>query len=180
MTDTPVEAEAPVIESEVIESPAVEETAPVLETSNVIPLPISEVFSMPKLEVPTVVRDLAEKSVTQARENYEKVKAAAEEATDVLEDTYETARKSMLSFNLKAIDTAKANSDATFEFVKAFANVKTLSEAVELQTSFARKQFESLTAQAKEFQELATQLSTETTSPLKEAATKLFKDFKVG
>lgn len=179
MNDTPVEADTPV-EVEVIETPVVLETAPAPETSNVIPFPKIEAFLMPKLEVPTAVRELAEKSVTQARENYEKVKAAAEEATDVLEDTYETARKSMLEFNLKAIDTAKSNSDATFEFVKDFAGVKTLSEAVELQTAFARKQFESLTAQAKEFQELATKLSSEATSPLKDAATKIFKDFKVG
>lgn len=179
MTDTPVEAYTPV-EAEVIETPAVIETTPVPEPSNVITFPKIEAFLMPKLEVPTVVRELAEKSVTQARENYEKVKAAAEEATDVLEDTYETARKSMLEFNLKAIDTAKSNSDATFEFVKDFAGVKTLSEAVELQTAFARKQFEILTAQAKEFQELATKLSSEATSPLKDAATKMFKDFKVG
>ncbi|MGH2340765.1 phasin [Segnochrobactraceae bacterium EtOH-i3] len=179
MSDTPVEAETPV-ESGVPEIPATIETVSVPETSNVIPFPHIEAFPMPKLEVPTVVRELAEKSVTQARENYEKVKAAAEEATDVLEDTYETARKSMLEFNLKAIDTAKSNSDATFEFVKNFAGVKTLSEAVELQSAFARKQFESLTAQAKEFQELATKLSTDATSPLKDAATKIFKDFKVG
>ncbi|HET9688455.1 MAG TPA: phasin, partial [Pseudolabrys sp.] len=48
-------------------------------------------FEMPKFEVPTAFREFAEKGVAQAKENYEKVKSAAEKATDVLEDTYSTA-----------------------------------------------------------------------------------------
>ena len=47
-------------------------------------------FEMPKFEVPTAFRELAEKGVAQAKENYEKVKSAAEKATDVLEDTCST------------------------------------------------------------------------------------------
>src|SRR5689334_17035402 len=45
-------------------------------------------FEMPKLEVPAAFREFAEKGASQAKETYEKMKAAAEEATDVLEDTY--------------------------------------------------------------------------------------------
>ncbi|MGA8996781.1 MAG: hypothetical protein WB463_02755, partial [Pseudolabrys sp.] len=42
-------------------------------------------FEMPKFEVPTAFREFAEKGIAQAKENYEKVKSAAEQATDVLE-----------------------------------------------------------------------------------------------
>src|SRR5512139_3031610 len=48
-------------------------------------------FEMPKFEVPTAFREIAEKGIAQAKENYEKVKSAAEQATDVLEETYSTA-----------------------------------------------------------------------------------------
>jgi hypothetical protein len=44
-------------------------------------------FEMPKFEVPPVFREFAEKGIAQAKENYEKCKSAAEQATDVLEDT---------------------------------------------------------------------------------------------
>ncbi len=67
------------------------------------------------MEVPTAFRELAEKGVAQAKENYEKVKSAAEQATDVLEDTYSTASKGCASYGLKLIETARANSDATFD-----------------------------------------------------------------
>ena len=48
-------------------------------------------FEMPKFEVPAAFREFAEKGVAQAKDAYEKVKAAAEEATYLLEDTYTTA-----------------------------------------------------------------------------------------
>ena len=48
---------------------------------------------MPKFEVPAAFREFAEKGIAQAKENYEKMKSAAEQATDVLEDTYSTASK---------------------------------------------------------------------------------------
>src|SRR4051794_3431539 len=44
-------------------------------------------FDMPKMEVPAAFREIAEKSVSTAKENYEKLKVAAEEATNVLEET---------------------------------------------------------------------------------------------
>jgi len=50
-------------------------------------------FEIPKMEIPAAFREIAEKSVSQAKETYEKMKSAAEEATDVLEDTYAAATK---------------------------------------------------------------------------------------
>ena len=43
--------------------------------------------------MPTAFREIAEKGISMAKENYEKMKGAAEEATDVLEETYGTASK---------------------------------------------------------------------------------------
>ena len=54
-------------------------------------------FEVPKFEVPTAFREFAEKGIAQAKENYDKVKSAAEQATDVLEDTYSTASKGCAS-----------------------------------------------------------------------------------
>jgi len=39
------------------------------------------------MEVPAAFREFAEKSVSQAKDTYERMKSAAEEATDVLEGT---------------------------------------------------------------------------------------------
>jgi hypothetical protein len=45
----------------------------------------------------------ATRRVSQAKEAYEKMKSAADEATNVLEDTYATATKGASDYGLKVI-----------------------------------------------------------------------------
>ena len=40
-------------------------------------------FDVPKMEMPEAFREMAEKGVAQAKDSYEKIQAAAEEATDL-------------------------------------------------------------------------------------------------
>lgn len=146
--------------------------------ATVAAFPNFEAFTMPKMEIPAVTREMAEKSIEQAREAYAKLKTAAEDATDLIEDGFETTRRSVLDFNHKAVDAARANTDATFQFVKDLFEVKTLAEAIELQTSFARAQFDAFGAQAKDMQELSTKLAGEMNETFKGAVEKASKDFK--
>lgn len=132
-------------------------------------------FEMPKMEVPAAFREFAEKSVSQAKDSYEKMKTAAEEAGEVLEDTYATASKGASDYGLKLIEVARVNSDAAFDFASSLMTVKSLSEFVELSTAHTRKQFEALAAQGKELTAMAQKLATETAEPMKESVTKAFK-----
>ena len=132
-------------------------------------------FEMPKFEVPTAFREFAEKGVTQAKENYEKVKSAAEQATDVLEDTYSTASKGCASYGLKVIEATRANSDATFDLMSELMTAKSYSEMVELSSAYLRKQFDALVAQTKELSEHAQKVATETAEPIKESISNLSK-----
>ena len=136
-------------------------------------------FEMPTAEVPAAFREMAEKSIEQAKAGYSKMKAAAEEATDLLEDTYETARAGAIEYNTKSLEAVKTNTEAAFSFAKELLAVKTVAEAVELQTAFARKQFETLTAQIKDLQATAKKVATETSAPIKAASEKAMKGFKV-
>jgi phasin len=132
-------------------------------------------FEIPKMEIPAAFREIAEKSVSQAKENYEKMKSAAEEATDVLEDTYATATKCASDYCLKVIDAARANTNAAFDFASQLMTVKSLSEMVELSTAHTRKQFEALTAQSKELASIAQKVAVESAEPVKESFGKVFK-----
>lgn len=134
--------------------------------------------NMPTVEVPAIFRDMAEKSVAQARDGYSKMKSAAEEATDMVEDTYETAREGAFAIGVKALDVAKTNSDASYAFAKDLFGAKTFADAIELQTAFARKQFESFGAQFKELQELTQKFVTETAKPVTSQVEKTFKEIK--
>jgi phasin len=131
-------------------------------------------FEMPKLEVPAAFREFAEKGVSQAKENYEKMKAAAEEATDVLEDTYATATKGAVDYGRKLIEATRLNTNAAFDFYTGLMNVKSYSDAIELSTAHARKQFEAVTAQTKDLAALAQKVATETAEPIKDSVTKAF------
>ncbi len=142
-----------------------------------------EAFSMPTMpasafEVPTAFREMAEKSVAQARDTYAKMRSAAEDATDLVESTVETAREGMFAIGAKALDAAKSNSDASFTLARELMDAKTLSEVIELQSTFARKQFEAATTQFKELQKMTEKLVTQTTKPVTEKVEKTIKELQ--
>jgi phasin len=131
-------------------------------------------FDMPKVEMPAAFREFAERGVAQAKDTYEKIKAAAEEATDVLETTYSTATKGASDYGLKMIEVARANTNAVFDFAGEIIAAKTLSEVVELTNAHARKQFEALTQQTKDLSALAQKVATDTAEPIKSGMNKAF------
>jgi phasin len=132
-------------------------------------------FDMPQMEVPAAFREFAEKGVSQAKDNWEKMKAATEEATDLLEDSYTTAAKGCSDYGLKLIEVARSNTNAAFDFATELMTAKSFSEVVELSTAHARKQFDALSAQTKELTSLAQKVATESTEPLKAGVTNAFK-----
>lgn len=135
-------------------------------------------FEVPSMEMPAAVRDMAEKGVEQFRDAYERMRTTAQESSDMIEDSYETTRQGLVEFNLRALDAAKANTDAAYAFMRDMVGVKSLSQAIELQTSYARQQFETFSKQSKDMQELASKMASEAGEPVKEAVEKMFKDIK--
>jgi phasin len=129
---------------------------------------------MPKVDMPAAFREFAERGVAQAKDTYEKMKAAAEEATDVLETTYSTATKGASNYGLRVIELARTNTNAAFDFAGEVMAAKTLSEVVELTSAHARKQFETLSEQSKELGTLAQKVATETAEPMKSGMNKAF------
>jgi phasin len=147
------------------------------KSANIFETPMLEMpsFDMPKMEVPAAFREFAEKSVTQAKDNWEKMKAATEEATDMIETSYSTASKGASDYGLALIDAARANTNAAFDFYSQIMTAKSLSEVIELSTSHARKQFETVTAQSKDLTALAQKVATDTVEPIKSGMTTAFK-----
>jgi phasin len=159
---------------------AVETTSPSQKSKpKAAPAPAANVFEMPKFdmpkfEMPTAFREFAEKGISMAKDNYDKMKGAAEEATDVLEETYSTASKGCSGYGLKLIDATRANTNATFDLVGELMTAKSYAEVVELSTSFMRKQFETMTAQTKELAEEAQKVASDCAEPIKGSFTSAF------
>lgn len=126
-------------------------------------------FDIQNMEVPVAFREFAEKGIAQARENYEKVKSAAEQATDVLEDTYSAASKGYSDIGLKMIENARVNTNAAFDLYGELLTAKSFAEVVEKSTAYARAQYETVAAQAKELGEATQKAAAATAEPMKES-----------
>lgn len=124
-------------------------------------------FSYPKFEVPEAFRSIAETSLKQTREAYASVKSAAEEATDLLEESLESNRKSVREAQLKALEMAKANTDATFDLMRKMLAAGSVTDAFAMQTAFARERFEALMGYSKEMQEMMSKAGAEASKPAK-------------
>lgn len=127
---------------------------------------------VPAFEVPPAMRDVAEKGLAACRENYDKLKASAEQVNAAIEDSCTTASKGLSTFNVKMLEALQANMNSSFDYFNALLSSKTLAEAVELSTSHARKQFETVSAQAKDLSALAQKVAADTSEPLKSTVEK--------
>lgn len=125
-------------------------------------------FGMPNIEMPAAFRDLAEKSVAQAKESYEKAKDAAEHATDMMEATYSNASKGCTDYGLKLIEATRENSNAAFDLCGDLLQAKSYAEVIEKTTAYMRSQFGTFTEQAKELSEHAQKVCADTAAPIRE------------
>ena len=126
-------------------------------------------------EVPEQMRAFAEKGVSQARDSYARFKDVAESHNGTIEAVFTNASKGASEYSAKLMEIMKANTSATLDFAQELIGVKSPSAAMELWTSHAKKQFETLAGHAKELSELSQKVATDTVEPIKASASKLFK-----
>jgi len=117
--------------------------------------------------VPEGVRALAEKSVAQTREAYDRSWDAFDASVTTFERSFDAAGQGAIAFNRKIIDIARRNVDAGFDLATSLAGAKNLADIVERQAAFWRKQFSVLTAQAEEVRALSTRVTADAAEPIK-------------
>ncbi len=132
-------------------------------------------FSFPDFEIPEVFRSFTEQGLNQTREAYARMKSAAEEATDALEDSLETTRESVREVQFKALDMAKANADAAFDLMRKLLGTTSVADAMQLQTAFARERFEAMVDYSKDVQATVTKAGSEAVAPAKAMFEKAMK-----
>jgi phasin len=110
-----------------------------------------------EFEIPASVRDLASKSVDQAREAYNRFLEAARQAHDVVTKSSDVIATGAREINEKAVKYTEANLQANFELAQRLVHAKDLKEALEIQSQFARQQIEVFAHQAQELTRLLAQ-----------------------
>ena len=112
------------------------------------------------------LRKAAAKTIEQGAVAYDRLKDAADEATQTLEASFAASSKGAAELAAKALEVVKVNANATFEHLKALASSSNIADAVALHGQFIRKQSEAAVAQAKEFAELAKKTATQASAPI--------------
>jgi len=147
------------------------------QTPKLVPSECTTRFARPPLNlrcllvrlVPQALRDLAEKNVTQMRETYERAKDALEAVFESWKRSFDAANQGAVALNRKVIDIAQRNINSSFDLAKSLAGAKNLAEAMELQSTYWRKQLDTLTAQAEEVRTLSTRVAADAAEPVSAA-----------
>src|SRR4249920_2795264 len=82
--------------------------------------------------IPEAMRALAEKTVAQAREAYDRSTGAFEVAVDTMQKSFDAAGQGAVALNRKILDIAQRNVSSGFDLVKSLAGAKNLADFVEL------------------------------------------------
>jgi phasin len=119
-------------------------------------------------DIPEAARELAEKTVAQTREAYERSKDALEAALQTVDRSRDALSQGAGALNRKIIEIAQRNINTGFDLARSLVTAKTLAEIVELRAIYWRKQFTALAEQAEEIRTLYTKMADEMTAPIKD------------
>ncbi|WP_166443731.1 phasin family protein [Rhabdaerophilum calidifontis] len=142
------------------------------------PSATSEGFAFAKampgaFEIPQEMRELAEKSLAHARESVSRVLATASEAVETMEHKTEDTQKQAWEFGRRGFAYAEQSLVAAFELAERLLKTSRPEEIVQLQTEFAKAQFEGLRAHLQESGATIQRQATETLEEMAQEGGKL-------
>lgn len=104
----------------------------------------------PSYEIPTEIRDFAEKSVEQARKAFEGFAGAAQKALSAVDASAIPFTGPAKDVGTTALAHAEANVKAAFDLAQKLVKAKDVQEVLQLQSDFAKDQFAAFQEQTKE------------------------------
>jgi phasin len=104
----------------------------------------------PSYEIPSDMRDMAEKSVDQASRAFDGFISAAQKAAGQADSTASTVQANAKTIGTKAMGFAEANVRSAFDLARKLVRAKDLQEVLALQTDYAKTQMTTIQEQAKE------------------------------
>jgi phasin len=104
----------------------------------------------PAMEIPAAMREMAERSVEQARAGYVQFMEMARQAQDMVSKSSDAVASSAKEVQARALRYAQENMDSSFTFASDLARARDLREFLEIQQRYAQKQAMTYTQQAQE------------------------------
>jgi phasin len=122
----------------------------------------------PTYEVPTEMRDFAEKSVEQARKAFDSFMGAAQKTVDTLENSATSVQTNTTDMTRKTFSYAEQSIAAAFDHAQRLVRAKDVQEAMQLQAEFVRNQVAAMQSQMKDFGAIAQNAARTTTNQARE------------
>lgn len=123
-------------------------------------------------QVPATLRDLAETNIAQTREVYERSKDTLQAVLTSWQKSFGAANQGAVALNFKIMDIAERNISTGFDLATGLAGARNLTEVMELQSAYWRKQLSRLQTQAEEVRALSTRITANVTEPIESRVTR--------
>jgi phasin len=106
-------------------------------------------FKTPNFEVPTEMRDLANKSVEQARRAFDSFMGATHQAAENVQGSAQKMHQNAADATKNAVGFAEQNVKAAFDHAQALVKAKGFDEVMKLQAEFMKSQMSAMQEQMK-------------------------------
>ncbi|MDQ0392699.1 phasin [Labrys monachus] len=119
----------------------------------------------PNFEIPADMREVAEKSVEQAKKAFDSFMGAAFKAAGALEESSDTLQAGTKDISRKALTYAEQNVAAALDFASKVVKAGDPQQVLHLQSEFIRSQLQAFGEQAKDIGSSAGKLATDVAKP---------------
>lgn len=116
-------------------------------------------------EIPPEMRNMAESSLKQARDAFEKLLANAQAAAGSLEEHGASVRAGAKDIGARAIAFAEANVQASLNYAQSLVHAKDVSEVMRLHSEYVQAQMKALAEQASEIGQIVSRAAVDATKP---------------
>lgn len=118
-----------------------------------------------RFEIPPEMRNMAESSLKQARDAFEKLLANAQAAAGSLEEHGASMRAGAKDIGARAIAFAETNLQASLNYAQSLVHAKDVSEVMRLHSEYVQAQMKALAEQASEIGQIVSRAAVDATKP---------------
>lgn len=112
-------------------------------------------------EIPEQMREVADKSVGQARKAFEQFLEATQKAMTTAETSAKTVSEGAADLSRQSLAYVEENIAASFDLAQRLVQARTAEEIAVLQQEYVRRQMKSLTEQGQQLGAMATRMAGE-------------------
>lgn len=116
---------------------------------------------------PGLFGEMAEQGVARAQEGCAKIKSASEGMAETMRESYSSTARSATDYGLKVIEISNANAASAIDFFAHLLGSRSVTDALALSATEARRGFETASLQNKQLWELGQKLAMETSEPVR-------------